>query len=261
MERDMVAFLRDLEKTARQNNSWLCVGLDPDGTVDDVFDFNQRIISATLDLVCCFKVNTAFYEARGPPGIEALIKTVQYIKEFVRVPVIVDAKRADVAHSSRAHAKYVYEIIGGDAVTVSPYMGLDAIEPFLERRNKGVFILCKTSNAGAAEIQNLSCSEPLYQVVAKKALEWNINGNLGFVVGATQGSELKTIRGIVGEEVPLLIPGVGSQGGDLETAVTSGMNAHGRMGIIAMSRDVIFAQSPHKMAAEFRNEINACRKR
>ena len=255
----MVAFLRDLEKTARQNDSWLCVGLDPDGTVEDVFDFNQRIISATLDLVCCFKVNTAFYEARGPSGLDALIKTVEYIKEFVRVPVIVDAKRADVAHSSKAHAKYVYEIVGGDAVTVSPYMGLDAIEPFIERRNKGVFILCKTSNAGAAEIQNLSCAEPLYQVVAKKALEWNIHGNLGFVVGATQGSELEAVRGIVGEEVPLLIPGVGSQGGDLQKAVTSGMNAQGRMGIIAVSRDVIFAQSPHKMAAQFRNDINACR--
>jgi orotidine-5'-phosphate decarboxylase len=140
-------------------------------------------------------------------------------------------------------------------------MGLDAIEPFLERRNKGVFVLCKTSNAGAAEIQNLSCSEPLYQVVARKALEWNVHGNLGFVVGATQGSELKTIRDIVGEDIPLLIPGVGSQGGNLQTAVTSGMNAQGRMGIIAISRDVIFAQSPHKMAAEFRNEINACRTR
>ncbi|MEI7827213.1 MAG: orotidine 5'-phosphate decarboxylase / HUMPS family protein, partial [Euryarchaeota archaeon] len=128
-------------------------------------------------------------------------------------------------------------------------------------RNKGVFILCKTSNAGATEIQNLSCSQPLYQIVAKKALEWNIHGNLGFVVGATEGSELKTIRGMVGEDIPLLIPGVGSQGGDLQKAVTSGVNAHGRMGIIAMSRDVIFAQSPHKMAAEFRNEINTCRKR
>ena len=255
----MVAFLRDLEKTARQNDSWLCVGLDPDGTVDDVFDFNQRIISATLDLVCCFKVNTAFYEARGPLGLDALMKTVQYIKEFVRVPVIVDAKRADVAHSSKAHAKYVYEVVGGDAVTVSPYMGLDAIEPFIERRNKGVFILCKTSNAGASEMPYLSCTEPRYQVVAKKALEWNIHGNLGLVVGATQGSELEAVRGIVGEEVPLLIPGVGSQGGDLQKAVTSGMNAHGRMGIIAVSRDVIFAQSPHKMAAQFRNDINACR--
>jgi len=138
-------------------------------------------------------------------------------------------------------------------------MGLDAIEPFLERRNKGVFVLCKTSNAGAAEIQNLDCAEPLFQVVAKKALKWNIHGNLGFVVGATQGSELATVRSIAGEEVPLLIPGVGSQGGDLKKAVTAGMNAHGRLGIIAVSRDVIFATSPHKMATEFRNEINACR--
>jgi orotidine-5'-phosphate decarboxylase len=139
-------------------------------------------------------------------------------------------------------------------------MGLDAIGPFLERRNKGVFILCKTSNPGATEIQDLTCSEPLYQVVAKKALGWNIYGNLGFVVGATQGSELKTIRGLVGEDIPLLIPGVGSQGGDLQTAVISGTNSNGRMGIIAISRDIIFAQSPHKMAAYFRNEINAYQK-
>ena len=253
------AFLRDLEKTASRNDSWLCVGLDPDVTVQDLFDFNQRIISATLDQVCCFKVNTAFYEARGPAGVEALIETVQYIKQFVRVPVIVDAKRADVAHSSMAHAKYVYEIVGGDAVTVSPYMGLDAIAPFVERRNKGVFVLCKTSNAGAAEIQNLSCADPLYQVIAKKVSEWNVHGNLGLVVGATQENELKTVRAIVGQDVPLLIPGVGSQGGDLQKAVASGMNAYGRLGIFAVSRDVIFAKSPHKMAAEFRNGINAFR--
>jgi orotidine-5'-phosphate decarboxylase len=193
--------------------------------------------------------------------VEALIKTVQYIKEFVRVPVIVDAKRADVAHSSMAYAKYVYEIVGGDAVTVSPYMGLDAIRPFVERRTKGVFVLCKTSNAGAAEIQNLSCAEPLYHVIANKVLEWNVYGNLGLVVGATQEDELHTVRRLVGQDVPLLIPGVGSQGGDLQKAVTSGMNANGRLGIIAVSRDVILAKSPHKMAAEFRNSINAFRSR
>jgi len=255
----MGTFLQDLEKTARQNNSWLCVGLDPDSTVDDIFDFNQGIISSTLDLVCCFKANTAFYEARGPSGVEALIKTIDYIKEYVRVPVIIDAKRADVAHSSKAHAKYVYEIIGGDAVTVSPYMGSDAIEPFLERRSKGVFILCKTSNAGAADIQNLSCAEPLYQIVAKKALKWSVHGNVGFVVAASEGGELRTVRSIAGDGTPLLIPGVGSQGGDLKTAVTSGMNAEGGMGIIAVSRDVIFASSPRKAAATFRNEINEYR--
>jgi orotidine-5'-phosphate decarboxylase len=255
----MAAFLRDLEKTASRNDSWLCVGLDPDNTVPDLFDFNQRIISATLDQVCCFKVNTAFYEARGPAGVEALIETVQYIKQFVRVPVIVDAKRADVARTSMAHAKYVYEVVGGDAVTVSPYMGLDAIGPFVERRHKGVFILCKTSNAGATEIQNLSCAVPLYQIIAQKVLEWNVHGNLGLVVGATQENELKKVRGIVGQDVPLLIPGVGLQGGDLQKTVASGMNAQGCLGIIAISRDIIFAKSPHKMAAEFRNGINVFR--
>ncbi len=255
----MATFLQDLGKTAHQNNSWLCVGLDPDNTVEDIFDFNQGIISATLDLVCCFKLNTAFYEARGLSGIEALIKTIEYIKQYVRVPVIVDAKRADVAHSSKAYAKYLYELIGADAVTVSPYMGFDAIEPFLERRSKGVFILCKTSNPGAEDIQNLSCTEPLYQVVARKALKWNVHGNIGFVVGATQDNGLKSIRDIVGDNVPLLIPGIGSQGGDLKTAVVSGANSHGNMGIIAVSRDVIFASSARKAAATLRNEINDLR--
>ncbi|MGZ4902363.1 MAG: orotidine-5'-phosphate decarboxylase [Halobacteriota archaeon] len=256
----MATFLQDLDKTARQNNSWLCVGLDPDDTVDDVFDFNQGIISATLGLVCCFKVNTAFYEARGPPGIEALIKTIEYIKQFVRVPVIVDAKRADVAHSSKAYAKYLYELIGADAVTVSPYMGFDAIEPFLERRSKGVFILCRTSNPGAEDVQNISCPEPLYQIVARKALERNTRGNVGLVAGATRSSELKSVRGIVGDDVPLLIPGVGSQGGDLKEAVLSGANSQGNRGIITVSRDVIFAPSVHKAAAALRNEINEYRK-
>ncbi len=252
----MATFLQDLDKTARQNNSWLCVGLDPDNTVDNIFDFNQGIISATLDLVCCFKVNTAFYEARGPLGIEALIRTIEYVKQYVRVPVIVDAKRADVAHASKAYAKYLYELIGADAVTVSPYMGFDALEPFLERRSKGVFVLCKTSNPGAEDIQDLSCRETLYRIVAKKALKWNVHGNIGFVVGATHPNELKSIREIVGDDVPLLIPGVGSQGGDLKAAVLSGANSQGNMGIIAVSRDVIFAPSARKAAATLRNEIN-----
>ncbi len=252
----MAPFLQDLDKTARQNNSWLCVGLDPDNTVDDIFDFNQGVISSTLDLVCCFKVNTAFYEARGPAGIEALIKTIEYIKQYVRVPVIVDAKRADVAHSSKAYAKYLYEIIGADAVTVSPYMGFDALEPFFERRNKGVFVLCRTSNPGAEDIQDLSCREPLYRIVARTALKWNTHGNVGLVAGATQPSDVKSIREIVGDDVPLLIPGVGSQGGDLKAAVLSGSNSEGNLGIIAVSREVIFAPSIHKAAAALRNEIN-----
>ncbi len=252
----MATFLQDLDKTARQNNSWLCVGLDPDNTVDDIFDFNQGIISATLDLVCCFKVNTAFYEARGPAGIEALIKTIEYVKQYVRVPVIVDAKRADVAHSSKAYAKYLYELIGADAVTVSPDMGFDALEAFFERRSKGIFILCKTSNPGAQDIQDLSCREPLYRIVARKALKWNAHGNIGFVVGATQPNDLKAIREIVGDDIPLLIPGVGSQGGDLKAAVLSGSNSLGNMGIITVSRGVIFAPSARKAATTLRNEIN-----
>ncbi len=255
----MGTFLQDLEKTARQNNSWLCVGLDPDNTVDDVYDFNQDIISATLDLVCCFKVNTAFYEARGSPGIEALIKTIEYIKQYVRVPVIVDAKRADVAHASKAYAKYLYELIGADAVTVNPYMGFDALEPFLERRSKGVFILCRTSNPGAGDVQDLSCRDSLYRIVARTALKWNTHGNIGFVAGATQPSELKSIRELVGDDVPLLIPGVGSQGGDLKAAVQSGANSQGNLGIIAVSRGIIFAPSARKAAAALRNEINEYR--
>jgi len=166
-----------------------------------IFLISTSVSSALRSISLLFQGQYGVLRSARPFGVGRAYQDSGVCQEFVRVPIIVDAKRADVAHSSKAHAKYVFEIVGGDAVTVSPYMGLDAIEPFIERRNKGVFILCKTSNAGAAEIQNLSCAEPLYQVVAKKALEWNIHGNLGIVAGATQGGELKTVRGIVGEDV------------------------------------------------------------
>ena len=141
-------------------------------------------------------------------------------------------------------------------MTVSPYMGYDALAPFLERRNKGVFILCRTSNPGASDIQSLNCPEPLYQIVAKKAMEHNINKNIGFVVGATQGSDLKAVRAIAGEDIPILIPGIGPQGGDLKTAVIYGMNSSGDMGIIASSRQVLSTTSTRKAASVLRDEIN-----
>jgi orotidine-5'-phosphate decarboxylase len=252
----MANFMDELEKVARHNKSWLCVGLDPSSSVSDIFEFNQNVISSTVDLVCCYKMNTAFYESRGADGLHAMKKTVDYIKEYVRVPVIVDAKRADIANTSKALAKYVFEVLGGDAITVSPYMGYDAIEPFLERRNKGVFILCRTTNPGASDIQSLNCPEPLYQVVAKKAMEHNTNKNIGFVVGATQGSDLKAVRAIAGEHIPILIPGIGPQGGDLKTAVIYGMNSSGEMGIITSSRQVLSASSMRKAASILRDEIN-----
>ena len=252
----MANFMTELEKVARQNKSWLCVGLDPGSSVSDIFEFNQDIISSTVDLVCCYKMNTAFYESRGADGLDALKKTIDYIKEYVRVPVIVDAKRADIENTSKALAKYVFEVLGGDAMTVSPYMGFDSLAPFLERRNKGVFILCRTSNPGASDIQSLNCPEPLYQVVAKKAVEHNINKNIGFVVGATQGSDLKAVRAIAGEDIPILIPGIGPQGGDLKTAVIYGMNSGGNMGIIASSRRMLSTTSTRKTASLLRDEIN-----
>ncbi|MCX6003313.1 MAG: orotidine-5'-phosphate decarboxylase [Chloroflexi bacterium] len=240
-------FVGKLNVAVKKNRSLVCVGLDtspeliPSGMT--VFEFNKAIIDATVDLVCAYKTNIAFYEAQGGKGLDALYKTVKHIPKDI--PVIVDAKRGDIGNTSAAYAKALFDYFNFDAVTVSPYLGFDSIEPFLKYKEKGVIILCRTSNKGAADFQSLLCqfegkTLPLYEVVAIKASQWDTNHNVGLVVGATYPEELKTIRQ-THPDMPILIPGVGTQGGDLALAVRYGIDAHNRGIIINSSRGIIYA--------------------
>ena len=260
-------FIDKLLNTSRKNESWLCIGLDPDPELMpgvDVLQFNKAIIEATSDLVCAYKPNLAFYEALGIEGLSILEKTVKHIPGDI--PVIGDAKRGDIGNTARAYARALFSVLGFDAATVNPYLGFDSIEPFTSYQDKGVFILCRTSNRGATDFQNLHTDGiPLYEAVAQKAKEWNIYGNIGLVVGATYPEELKKVRSIC-PEMPLLIPGIGAQGGDLASAVGCGVDAQGEKAIINVSRQVLyaskekdFAQAARNMAEKIRKQINSYR--
>lgn len=219
-----MTFLEVLRGARAKNASLLCVGLDPEiarlpegiaRTPAGVLEFNRSIIDATSDLVCAYKPNLAFYEALGPQGFEILAQTRRLVP--AGIPVIGDAKRGDIGNTARAYAEALFNRLGFDAVTVSPYMGRDAVEPFLAYRDRGVFVLCRTSNPGAAEIQNLLVEQdgalrPLYEVMALLARDWNQHGNAGLVVGATAPAELEAIRDLA-PDLPILIPAVGAQGG------------------------------------------------
>ncbi len=262
-------FVEKLTRAARKNGSLLCVGLDPDPKLMPdrvgVFEFNRAIIETTHDLVCAYKPNLAFYEALGNEGLDALKRTVNYIPKDI--PVIADAKRGDIGNTAKAYARALFEYFGFDATTVNPYLGFDSIEPFIEYHDKGVLILCRTSNAGAVDFQSLRCEiendhRPLFEVVALKAGQWNKSGNIGLVVGATYPEELRLIRQIQ-PDMPLLIPGIGAQGGDLALAVRYGVDVRGEKAIINSSRQIIyasrekdFARSARQAALTLRDQIN-----
>jgi orotidine-5'-phosphate decarboxylase len=265
-------FIEKLRDVIKKNESLLCVGLDPDPKqMPDkvsIFEFNKAIIDATADLVCAYKPNLAFYEAMGNDGLDALKRTVDYVPEAI--PVIADAKRGDIGNTAKAYARALFDYYGFDAATVNPYLGTDSVEPFIEYRDKGIFILCRTSNAGAVDFQSLRCEvdgghRPLFEVVALKASQWNTTGNVGLVVGATYPEELKTIRGHH-PDMPILIPGVGAQGGDLALAIRYGVDARGEGAIINSSRQIIYASrekdyaiAARRVAAKLRDEINQYR--
>ena len=262
-------FLEKLTNITRRNNSLLCVGLDPDPELMPegiaVPEFNKAIIEATQDLVCAYKLNLAFYEVLGSQGFDILKGTVDYIPS--EIPVIGDAKRGDIGNTAKAYARALFTRLGFDAATVNPYLGYDSLEPFIEYRDKGIFILCRTSNPGSVDFQALGCqlagqSRPLFELVAVKAAEWNKYGNIGLVVGATHPEELRLIRKSH-PDMPLLIPGIGAQGGDLASAVCYGVDAKGERAIIASSRQILyaspgkdFAQAARKAASELRDQIN-----
>lgn len=268
-----MSFLDKLLVTSRANSSLLCIGLDvvleslPDGlprTPAGVVQFNRAIVDATADLVCAYKPNLAFYEAMGPAGMEALAATREFIPSSI--PVIADAKRGDVGHTARAYARAIFDVYGFDAVTVNPYLGRDALDPFFDYADRGVFVLCRTSNPGARDLQDLSVDGvPLYRLVAQLVRDWNRNENAGLVVGATFPREIAEVRAIA-PGLPLLVPGVGAQAGDLSAAVRAGVDAQGELAIINSSRQVLyasagrdFALAARRIAASLRDEINRAR--
>lgn len=250
----MASFKQMIELRFDRRN-FLCVGLDPDpakipkcaqrGSITDtVFDFNRSIIDATAPFACAFKPNFAFYEGLGAAGIDTLKFTISHIRNnHSNIPVILDRKAADIGNSNLGTLGMV-KLLGAHAITLNPYLGRTALKPFLDDKDLGCIILCRTSNEGAGEFQDLLIDGvPLYQHVARKvACEWDTKGNCALVVGATAPTELAAVRKIVGT-MPLLIPGIGVQGGEVEPVVKAGAAAHGR-GIIAnASRSILYASS------------------
>ena len=262
-------FIKKLVNATHKNKSLLCVGLDPDPKLMPkqvtIFDFNKAIIEATADLVCAYKLNLAFYEALDDEGLNALKLTIKYIPDDI--PVIGDAKRGDIGNTAKAYAKAIFSNFNFDATTVNPYLGFDSVEPFIQYKDKGVFVLCRTSNTGALDFQSLRCEaepeyRPLFELVALKASQWNTYGNIGLVVGATYPEELRLIRHSH-PDMPLLIPGIGAQRGDLASAVRYGVDARGEKAIISSSRQIIyassgkdFAEAARRVASELRDQIN-----
>jgi orotidine-5'-phosphate decarboxylase len=245
----MKSFIEKLIETSEKNQSLLCIGLDPDPDlmpVDSVFEFNRAIIEATSDIVCAYKPNIGFYEAMGPPGLDALMKTRECIPS--NIPIIIDAKRGDTMPTAKFYAKSLFETLGFDAATVNPYLGRDSLAPFFDYADKGVFILCRTSNPGGKELQDLVIGEKklrLYEWIAMQASLWNENNNIGLVVGATYPGEIKKVRSIC-PEMPLLIPGIGPQQGALALSVRNGVDSNGNKAIINSSRQVLYASKNKK---------------
>lgn len=258
-------FTRKLREAVTRNDSLLCIGLDPDPerlpAGVSIVQFNREIIAATRDLVCAYKPNLAFYESHGLEGMRALEETVACIPPDV--PVIGDAKRGDIGNTARHYARALFDSFRFDAATVNPYLGFDSIEPFIAYQEKGVFLLCRTSNPSAKDFQDLVVQDkPLYEHVALRATGWNAHGNIGLVVGATYPQELARIRELC-VEMNLLVPGIGTQGGDIKAVVSVGADETGAGIILNVSRAVIFASSGADFAeaARFsaisiRDEIN-----
>jgi orotidine-5'-phosphate decarboxylase len=268
-------FVEKLLNISRKNDSLVCVGLDTDlekmpkhllGEEDPQFPFNQRIIDRTSDLVCAYKPNMAFYEAQGSKGWDALKKTCEYIPRDI--PIIIDAKRGDIGNTARMYAKAIFERLTADALTVNAYMGKDAVLPFLEYDGKCAFVLCLTSNRGAKDFQFSAVDgKPLYEIVAEKVVSWNDGDNCGLVVGATYPEQLRRIREIA-PSLPILIPGIGAQAGDIESTVRFGTDKNGELAIINSSRAILYASAEEDFAEVARNEalrlrdsINSYRKK
>ena len=268
-------FFSRLEASARRNQSLLCVGLDPEPEKlpeplrglpagEAIVQFNRAIVEATSNLVACYKPNFAFYEALGPEGLDALRQTVALIPPDV--PVIGDAKRGDIDNTMRLYVKAVFDVYGCGAMTASPYLGEDALAPALDRTDRGVYLLCRTSNPGSGEIADLDAGgRPLYLAIAERVQAWNKNRNAGLVVGATYPEELAKVRRVA-PDLPILLPGVGAQGGLLEECVAAGVDRSGSGLVVNAARQVLYAssgadfpQAARRAAEGLRERINRAR--
>lgn len=250
-----MTFIEKLKSAIATNNTLLCVGLDSEVTKlparfktvpTPQYDFNRAIIDATVEHVCAFKPNTAFYEQSGEAGIKQLKQTCDYIREtHPQIPIILDAKRADIGNTNNGYVDFAFQYLGVDAITIHPYLGREAVQPFLDQTDKGCIVLARTSNPGAGEFQDLVIdNKPLYLKVATSvATDWNTNNNCMLVTGATYPEELKTIRQAVGDTLFFLVPGIGAQGGDLEKTLEAGLNSEKSGLIINSSRGIIFASN------------------
>jgi orotidine-5'-phosphate decarboxylase len=272
-----VTFIDKLSAAWTANQSLLCVGLDPDiakfpaqmnGQPDAIFAFCKAIIDATADTACAFKPQIAYFAAlRAEDQLEAICDYLR--KTHPQIPIVLDAKRGDIGATAEQYAREAFERYGADAVTVNPYMGFDSVAPYLEWKDRGVIILCRTSNPGGSDLQFLNADgKPVYQHVAQLVADkWNTNGQCGLVVGATFPEELAQVRSIVGD-MPLLVPGIGAQGGDVQATVQAGKTAAGAGMMINSSRAILyakpdagedFAQASRRIALETRDAINRYR--
>ncbi|RLJ37692.1 orotidine-5'-phosphate decarboxylase [Acidovorax sp. 106] len=266
-----MTFIDTLRTATTQNQSMLCVGLDPEpsrfpahmkGDASKIYDFCAAIVDATADLVCSFKPQIAYFAAYGAE--DQLERLMEHMRRTApKVPVILDAKRGDIGSTAQQYAKEAFERYGADAVTLSPFMGFDSIEPYLAYHGKGAFLLCRTSNPGGDDLQNQRLAsiegQPLvYEHIAKLAQgPWNLNGQLGLVVGATYPQEIERVRSIA-PTLPLLIPGVGAQGGDAVATVRAGLRSDGPI-IVNSSRAVLYASSGDDFGAAARAEAQRTR--
>ncbi len=268
-------FVTSLEAAWTRNDSLLCVGLDPDpakfpamhkGRSDAIFEFCRAIADATADLVCAFKPQIAYFAAhRAEDQLEALIRHIH--ETHPSIPVILDAKRGDIGATAEQYAREAFERYGADALTVNPYMGFDSVEPYLAWKDRGIIILCRTSNPGGSDLQFLETGgRRLYQHVAELvATKWNASGQCALVVGATFPAELAEVRRLVGD-MPLLVPGIGAQGGDIAATVSAGRTASGTGLMINSSRAILYAgkdedyaNAARRVAQETRDAINRFR--
>jgi orotidine-5'-phosphate decarboxylase len=266
----MSAVLQKYEERAEASQSLLCIGLDP--AIDliperfraeewPLFAFNRWIIEQTHTYAAAYKPNMAFYEARGVKGLRELEMTMEYLVDsHPDIVTICDAKRADIGNTNRGYVRSIFDTMGFDAVTLHPYLGREALMPFLEREDKACIILCRTSNPGAGEFQDLVVGgRPLWDAVAAQVSDdWNALGNSMLVVGATYPAEMQRIRATA-PTMPFLVPGVGAQGGDVAAVVASGLDARGKGLLISSSRSILFSDDPAAAARALRDEINTAR--
>ncbi len=257
-------------KRAAEINSLVCVGLDSEyeklpesfkKLPQPQFEFNKRVIDQTAEYAAAYKPNMAFYEARGEQGLKDLKLTMDYLREqYPDIFTICDAKRADIGNTNLGYVKAIFDDLGFDAITLHPYLGQEALTPFLNRTDKVSVILCRTSNPGAGELQDLAVNgKPLWQIVAERVSKnWNENNNCMLVVGGTYPEEMKTIRSLVGG-MTMLVPGIGAQGGDVEAVVKAGLNSEKLGIIINSSRGIIFAENPGEETKKLRDQINQYR--